>query len=504
MNLTGVCWSFNKVCVLQSLPPLLRRHYCSVLPKRWVPPCLSGRGVSLTELSIGHSCVGGVGIQARWKVSVDACGETVDAGAGFEPSNARVTKSRYTSNAHPGPGINLQHLKAMIDEARQQTRRQADRSAPRQPNEAGEWPCNHCGQYLCRESFYGVSGSPKPNRVQIVSKCKDCIRIAVNNYHRTLRGNIVILVGAARQRSKLHVRNRSCTLTHNDILVMLWTQEARCAYSGIAMEILIPNSHWRMSLERKNNLMGYSRENCVLIASEFNSSDYSRHPGIRSSDVLGTAQWSADKVQSVLAVRHINLDVRLLGIDIEEARLPKFQPRRPRIALRRSPNSEGEWRCGTCGVYKAVCAFHKNTQCTGGLRSSCMDCSRENRQMHAKTFRRNMLALLASARRRSKDRQQAFALTLDCVLEMLWLQAGRCCYSGIPWQYKQRHTHWRMSLERLDNFVGYTRGNCVLIAVEFNTSDHSRKSAKANIFGTAQWSRRKASYVWGSYLPEDI
>eukprot|EP00933_Yihiella_yeosuensis_P062038 TRINITY_DN64962_c0_g1_i1.p1 TRINITY_DN64962_c0_g1~~TRINITY_DN64962_c0_g1_i1.p1 ORF type:complete len:123 (+),score=7.72 TRINITY_DN64962_c0_g1_i1:53-370(+) len=93
-----------------------------------------------------------------------------------------------------------------------------------------------------------------------------------------------------------------------------------------------------------------------------------------------------------------------------------------------------------------------------------------------------------------------FELEFDDVLELLWVQRGRCFYSGVPLEFKIRHSHWRMSLERLDNFLGYSKSNCVLIAVEFNTTDNSRKTEPSQINGTAQWSRAKVRHVWGERL----
>merc|ERR1712216_552016 len=59
------------------------------------------------------------------------------------------------------------------------------------------------------------------------------------------------------------------------------------------------------------------------------------------------------------------------------------------------------------------------------------------------------------------------------------------------------HSHWRISLERLDNRSGYSRSNCVLIAAEFNTSDHSGLATRSGrqIYGTAQWSRKKVAAI---------
>ena len=56
-----------------------------------------------------------------------------------------------------------------------------------------------------------------------------------------------------------------------------------------------------------------------------------------------------------------------------------------------------------------------------------------------------------------------------------------------------------MSLERLNNDLGYTVANCVLIAAEFNTGDFSRNKNTIEVHGTAQWSKAKAECVWGPF-----
>ena len=84
------------------------------------------------------------------------------------------------------------------------------------------------------------------------------------------------------------------------------------------------------------------------------------------------------------------------------------------------------------------------------------------------------LVLLASARRRSKKREQECSLTYDDVLDILWEQGGRCFYSGVPLEFAEKQTCWRWSLERLDTTIGYVRGNTALVACEFNRWSFNR------------------------------
>ena len=51
-------------------------------------------------------------------------------------------------------------------------------------------------------------------------------------------------------------------------------------------------------------------------------------------------------------------------------------------------------------------------------------------------------------------------------------------------------------MERLDNSTTYTKDNTVLVALEFNTADHSGR-AVSPVLGSSQWSRSKVEHVWG-------
>lgn len=50
------------------------------------------------------------------------------------------------------------------------------------------------------------------------------------------------------------------------------------------------------------------------------------------------------------------------------------------LKLPRKANSNGEWSCITCKVYKPTDAFHKNTYSTNGLQGDCKKCQRENQR----------------------------------------------------------------------------------------------------------------------------
>ncbi|CAE8739002.1 unnamed protein product [Polarella glacialis] len=407
------------------------------------------------------------------------------------PSNLQCTHaSRRLDACAPGL-LDLDKLERIIADARQAASTPRNpRSSSRRPTSDGKWLCVACQRFLptCDFNF-----RPKSLRVPVRPNCRECERCASLKFARTLRGSSFQLVYSARSRSIR--RGHICSLLPDDVLDMLWTQKGRCAYSGIVLEVLTPNSHWRWSLERKNNSRGYCLENCLLIAAEFNTSDYSRRPGVLMADVIGTAQWSAEKARYVLSAGSLNIDLVQLSADIDAAGSPgvlKRLPRHPRL-----PNAAGEFTCCKCKQYKPTEAFNKDTRAMHGLYAYCKDCAGEKDRRHRGSLRGQAFNMIRIARQRSRVRGQEFILSADDILDMLRSQGGRCYYSQVPLQYQRLHTDWRMSLERLDNSVGYTKDNSVLTAIEFNTPDYSRNKAVTQVYGTAQWSRAKVAHVWG-------
>ncbi|CAE7830333.1 unnamed protein product [Symbiodinium sp. CCMP2592] len=335
------------------------------------------------------------------------------------------------------PAQYLECLDEMVSIAGQRPSLSGKVHTRRMPNQMGELPCNSCGRYFEMEAFA---------RTRTV--CKDCSCMHASNHYRTLRGFVLKMLTSARARAKRK------GLTHNlqlqDVLNMLLKQGGRCAYSGIAMEMLVPFSHWRMSLERLDNSEGYVKDNCALVAAEFNSPDYSRCKGVRAEDIHGTAQWSSEKVCMVGCVDTTAVSLSQLEADVGRA------TRRPNIST-------------------AFGDYHRS---------------------YIRTLRGKAKSLANNARNSSSRRQRTSEIEYTDILQMLLKQGGRCFYSGIPLQYDQPHVDWAMSLERLNNSCGYVRDNCVLIAAEFNTTDLS-KNAKGEVYGSSQWSRAKVMHVWG-------
>ena len=117
------------------------------------------------------------------------------------------------------------------------------------------------------------------------------------------------------------------------------------------------------------------------------------------------------------------------------------------------------------------------------------------------SFRQYVVNLIASAKthslkiaknsQRSKENSK-FTLTVDDILQKIIDQKGRCAYSSIPLTYKRKGAY-RVSIERINNRLGYTKENIVLICLEFNSID--RSSISDNATGSSQWSKTKFEYL---------
>ena len=149
-----------------------------------------------------------------------------------------------------------------------------------------EFWCHTCSNWIECDAFYaGYSTICKKCYKERVLKCKD-----------TLRGYLRCLVHSAKvNSSKKSSRDNDtrteCNITLVELFDILEFQNFRCYYSGIPMTFKT-NADWRCSLERLDNMRGYTKYNCVLICWEFNPS---HKTSMAKFTVHGSSQWSKAK-----------------------------------------------------------------------------------------------------------------------------------------------------------------------------------------------------------------
>ena len=401
---------------------------------------------------------------------------------------------RCLSTASPRAALDADDVRRLVAEARI-PRKGKHVGTPRTSRALGDgcgrWRCCDCGIQKGAEDFC----IRKDGRVP--SYCKSCQGKRYANYARTLRGNASVLVSNARHRSKL--KDWHFKLDADFVLDLILKQQGRCAYSGVHMEMLLPHSDWRMSLERLNNSMGYVPENCALIAAEFNT------PGkisIRAANDSGSSKWSFAKVQRLPAEQTSVLDLHSLHQAIEAARGRSrvlSQPDVMTVLDSELEEAPGHLRCSRCRLSKPVQYFSLSQTSSTGFQRYCKQCFGICDLERRLTLRGHIQTLLRQSRARHRLGKWTgdFELDLNSVLDMLWSQQGRCFYSGVPLRFGQYNVDWMMSLERLDNRKTYTKDNTALIALEFNTSDHSMNKSVGPVLGSSQWSRMKVEHVWG-------
>ncbi|MFO0522258.1 MAG: hypothetical protein ACK515_17845 [bacterium] len=84
--------------------------------------------------------------------------------------------------------------------------------------------------------------------------------------------------------------------------------------------------------------------------------------------------------------------------------------------------------------------------------------------------------LFTTAKNGAPRRNKAFDLRYEDVLTLV--KEGRCAMSGIPFDMNEREfggpeLPWRASLDRIDNSVGYLRGNIQVTSKIYNTAKYT-------------------------------
>lgn len=139
--------------------------------------------------------------------------------------------------------------------------------------------------------------------------------------------------------------------------------------------------------------------------------------------------------------------------------------------------------CSKCEIEKPINEFSiRNDIQDGGYRKACILCENIRYFEYRKTLKGFLGKLLKDARKDAKSRLNKgrieagiFDITYSD-LEALWKnQKGLCYYSKLPMNYDKNE--WKISLERLNNEIGYIKDNICLVCLEFN--------------GVCQWSHSK-------------
>ncbi len=277
-------------------------------------------------------------------------------------------------------------------------------------------------------------------------------------------------------------------------------QKGLCYISKIPLSLKI-HSNFRISIERLNENNGYVKDNVKLICLEFQN---------------GQIQWTPQKFDTFCKNYYKNQIVsdkekEEVKKNYDEAINKKYRPavERKKPTKKYFNDEKKECLCTKCGTIKNYDFFSDYGIKTG----LCKDCNKIlNKNNRENTTLRLKLSNLISSSKSGmnkrnnskwrKDNNITHELTFEELLNIYLQQNGRCFYSN---QKLELTGEYMMSLERINTKIGYTKENCCLICIEFNTTDWSIvKSDDDDREGSSGWSKEKIKLVVDNYLKNEI
>lgn len=344
-------------------------------------------------------------------------------------------------------------------------------------NEFDDKICGRCG--ISKVANYKNFHKDKDSKDGLFCWCKTCSNEYQRDKSDTISKFFSVLAGNCKNHSKIRSKkgdinkreSRSLYDIDHKLLKELYkNQDGKCYYSGIKM-----NTHafatWKCSVERLNNDIGYTKDNIVLICTEFNNRN----------------QWSRKKIEQMIKL----INVQIPNKQIEESLAYKMPKRRIQSAIENKIiDGIGHKKCNGCGIFKTLENFSVNTD--------CKSCTSIRRKFRLNTTTGYLKKLFHSARSHSVLREdESFEIEPEDIYNLYRNQNGKCFYSGIPLVLKQK-SDWQASLERKDVTKGYLKSNVCLICLEFNGMDvrkfKNRESLDEENDTSGGWSKEKFHY----------
>ena len=321
--------------------------------------------------------------------------------------------------------------------------------------------CTRCGETKSLEKFHKTGAYWS-------SYCKICHKDKTDKYRDTLAGSLKNALDTAKSRATK--KGKICTLTIWDLLEMYRSNRGRCALSGLVMGWK-PHSKNRISLERKVNSETYTRDNVVLIILRMNSTDQTTNSA--PEKIKGSAQWNQRKFiefhrgyQSSFSVERQAKLEQLLHKNLVSPLQPDEM----------DDSATCDRLCSCClKLMPATDEYFHRSGSTAGSFTICHTC-------HI------IKALLYQCKGHSVVLKQVCELTEDKIRALILKQNGLCHISNHELTLASL-SDFQISVERLNNHVGYIDSNVVLVCLEFQTGDCSKTPGvnPAKIEESQQW-----------------
>jgi len=147
-----------------------------------------------------------------------------------------------------------------------------------------EMKCNACKKIKNMKEDFSKSGRKS-------YKCKSCVS-EHNTRDRNLRERLILILNTAKSNAKKNKRKKF-SLILEELFEIYLEQKGLCYVSFRKLQF---NGDYQMSLERKNQKLGYTKDNCCLICLEFNVGEW---------DILNksnnttekTSGWNKEKIK---------------------------------------------------------------------------------------------------------------------------------------------------------------------------------------------------------------
>ena len=225
--------------------------------------------------------------------------DRIDDSVGYVEDNVRVvglvfnTPKKWTEMKFAQVFKNDPMTYMVVDasfEKKKQTRTNRDTHSSRE----GYAKCWICETEKLISEFYAIKSLG----------CKPCVARRMQEYNNTPIGRLRLLVKSAKHSHKArcnaptfkrrkHAKD-AALITFKDLVEIWIRQGGRCFYSGMPMQF---DGDWLVSLERIDPLGTYTKDNVVLVCTEFNATDHIVVTGVSTG-------WSRELVQEIRA-KHV-------------------------------------------------------------------------------------------------------------------------------------------------------------------------------------------------------
>jgi len=164
---------------------------------------------------------------------------------------------------------------------------------------------NYCPERQARfeELFRKAADHPSGTRVntrqdvdfRTCTRCYKKFPIAelVRSNSTSCHACYVVYQMVHRAKQKDAAKGFACDMTEDIIKRKVLDQNGLCGISRHELTVA-KLSHFQMSLERRNELLGHTDANTYLICLEFQTGDKSRNAGVDPDDVVERTQWTPE------------------------------------------------------------------------------------------------------------------------------------------------------------------------------------------------------------------